>query len=292
MQENVKTDHWKEWLVKNRYGGSEEAKRLHLEGMGQIRDRILRNASLKEGECLLDVGTGEGLVGFGALVTPNVQVIFSDVSESLVELCTEIATETGLRDRCEFVVADAIDLSKIPDSSVDVITTRSVLIYVKEKQKAFNEFFRVLKPGGRISLFEPIAKIYQQFTAGRYMGIDVSPIKELFAKIKGYGSPNDATQTMSDFDDRDLVRMSIDAGFSHAKLELEIEVGNAQLGHRDWNTFYNQSPNPLVPTLREQVEQALSADEQNRFIAYMKQQVEHGTKFYSQALAFLMADKA
>jgi arsenite methyltransferase len=36
------------------------------------------------------------------------------------------------------------------------LTTRSVLIYVADKAGAFREFHRVLRPGGRISLFEPI----------------------------------------------------------------------------------------------------------------------------------------
>jgi arsenite methyltransferase len=37
-----------------------------------------------------------------------------------------------------------------------VVTTRSVLIYVEDKAPAFEEFFRVLRPGGRLSLYEPI----------------------------------------------------------------------------------------------------------------------------------------
>jgi ubiquinone/menaquinone biosynthesis C-methylase UbiE len=39
---------------------------------------------------------------------------------------------------------------------VDAVTTRSVLIYVKDKRRASEEFHRVLKPGGRLSIFEPI----------------------------------------------------------------------------------------------------------------------------------------
>jgi arsenite methyltransferase len=290
--ESLKTDCWKEWLLKHRYGGSEASKRAHLEGMSKIRDRILKNAELKTGETLLDVGTGEGLIGFGALETEGTRVIFSDISEPLVDLCQEIATQTGVSNRCEFIIADATDLSGIPDTNVDVVTTRSVLIYVADKEKALSEFFRVLRPGGRISIFEPIAKVYQQFTANRYFGIDVRPIKDLFDKIKGYGSPDDATKTMSDFDDRDLVRMAIDAGFIHAKLELEIQVGKAEFAHRDWETLYNQSPNPLVPTLRQQVESSLTQPEQERFMSYMKEQVESAPKFYSQAYCWLTAQKA
>ena len=52
--------------------------------------------------------------------------------------------------------AAAEDLAPIADESVDVVTTRSVVIYVTEKQRAFDEFHRVLRPGGRLSMFEPI----------------------------------------------------------------------------------------------------------------------------------------
>jgi len=52
--------------------------------------------------------------------------------------------------------ASADQLDAIEDASVDVVTARSVLIYLDDKQPAFTEMFRVLKPGGRISLFEPI----------------------------------------------------------------------------------------------------------------------------------------
>jgi len=47
-------------------------------------------------------------------------------------------------------------LDPIQSESVDVATTRSVLIYVPDKRAAFAALHRVLRLGGRISLFEPI----------------------------------------------------------------------------------------------------------------------------------------
>lgn len=44
----------------------------------------------------------------------------------------------------------------LKDNSVDVVTVRSVLIYVQEKQNAFREFHRVLKPEGRLSIFQAL----------------------------------------------------------------------------------------------------------------------------------------
>src|SRR5438552_1275327 len=78
------------------------------------------------------------------------------VSEPLLDHSRGLAREKGVADRCDFVHARAEDLRPIADGSVDAVTTRSVLIYVADKAAAFHECFRVLKPGGRLSLFEPI----------------------------------------------------------------------------------------------------------------------------------------
>jgi ubiquinone/menaquinone biosynthesis C-methylase UbiE len=82
-------------------------------------------------------------------------VVFSDISADVLDACREAAEELGVADRCEYVEAAADDLSALEDASVDAVTTRSVLIYVAEKQQALREFSRVLRPGGRVSLSSP-----------------------------------------------------------------------------------------------------------------------------------------
>jgi arsenite methyltransferase len=119
-------------------------------------DHVLDNAQLKAGEALLDVGCGNGLIGFGALERGAGKVVFADVSGPLLDDCRELASNAGVLERCRFLEGPAEDLSELGGESVDVVTTRSVLIYVKDKDRAFAEFHRVLGPGGRISLFEPI----------------------------------------------------------------------------------------------------------------------------------------
>jgi ubiquinone/menaquinone biosynthesis C-methylase UbiE len=66
-------------------------------------------------------------------------VIFSDISEDLLDVSRELAAGDI---RAEFVRAAGEDLSPIPDASVDVVTTRSVLIYVADKARAFAGFLR------------------------------------------------------------------------------------------------------------------------------------------------------
>ena len=91
------------------------------------RDRVLGNAGVGDGDVLPDIGTGDGLIAFGALdlVGENGRVVFSDVSQDLLDHSRTLADEIGVLDRCEFVLAPTDDLSAIKDDSVDVVTTRS-----------------------------------------------------------------------------------------------------------------------------------------------------------------------
>src|SRR5947209_10171389 len=130
-------DRWAEWLAERRFGGDSEIRAEALARLAETRDRVLDRADLHEGETLLDVGCGEGLSGFGALERGAGTVIFSDVSADLLDFCREAAADLGVLDRCSFVEAAAEDLGSIRDGSLDVVTTRSVLIYVKDKAAAF-----------------------------------------------------------------------------------------------------------------------------------------------------------
>ncbi len=124
-----------------------------------MRDRLLDSARPIAGEMLLDAGAGEGLVGFGALARfPGVRVVFLDISRDLVERCAQLAGGLEAPDMCGFTVGDALRLP-FREAVFDVTTMRSVLIYIRDKRQVFREFYRVLKPRGRVSMFEPINRL-------------------------------------------------------------------------------------------------------------------------------------
>jgi arsenite methyltransferase len=252
------------------------------------RDEILDAASLKDGETLLDVGCGEGLVGFGAL-DRGASVIFSDISIELVELCRQAAEELGVAERCRFVQASADDLSPIETASVDVVTTRSVLIYVSDKPRAFAEFFRVLRPGGRISLYEPI----NRFALGSrdFGGYDIRPLGDvadrLLAVYEAIQPPD--SDPMLDFDERDLFRLCEDSGFYPIKLELNAEL--TPLAPRSWESFLHAAGNPKIPTLAEAMDQALTPQERERLIEHLRPLVERGEGSWRLAHSYVAAHK-
>jgi SAM-dependent methyltransferase len=113
-------------------------------------------------------------------------VVFSEVSQDLLDHSRTLAAEMGVLDRCQFVRAPAEDLSPISDASVDAITTRSVLIYVADKGRAFEEFHRVLRPGGRVSVWEPINRFGRpnRPSDGRlFAGYDVASVRDLARRV-------------------------------------------------------------------------------------------------------------
>jgi arsenite methyltransferase len=257
-------------------------RRVVTERLARRRDAVLDRAALAPGETLLDVGCGEGLIAFGALERGAGTVVFSDVSEDLLSFCRDAAGDLGVSDRCLFVRAAADDLSPIEDESVDVATTRSVLIYVRDKAAAFAELHRVLRPGGRISLYEPI----NRYGLDDFFGFDLSPAGEAGRKIEALyrGLQPPESDPMVDFDERDLVRLCEQAGFYPIDLRLDLEIGPADpVG---WEAFVNTAGNPNIPTLAEAMDQVLDTAERERLVAYLRPLVEAsaGTRRLGHAL--------
>jgi arsenite methyltransferase len=282
-------DCWARWLAERRYGGDAEVKRWMTEELAARRDKILDEASLSEGETLLDVGCGEGLVGFGALERGASPVIFSDISAALVDLCRAAAEAIGVAERCRFVQASADDLSPIEDESVDVVTTRSVLIYVSDKRRSFAEFFRVLRPGGRISLYEPINRF--GIDSRDFGGFDLRPLGDvgdrLLAVYEAIQPPD--SDPMLDFDERDLFRFCEETGFYPIKLTLDAELAPVQA--RSWESFLHAAGNPKIPTLAEAMDQALTPEERERLVDHLRPLVERGEGTWRLAHSYMFARK-
>jgi arsenite methyltransferase len=299
MPETRSRDRWAAWMLDRRFGGEPKQAERAMRHLGPVRDRLLEGAAVAEGDVVLDVGAGDGLIAFGALplVGESGKVIFSDVSQDLLDVSRGLAHELDVLDRCEFVLARAEDLAPLADESVDVVTTRSVVIYVEEKQQAFDTFHRVLRPGGRLSMFEPINSFTFPEPEDEYMGFDVAPIAGLVRRVKdAYNRLATADDsTLIDFDERDLIRFAERAGFRKVELTYEASVERGAGAHWgndvSWDTFLRVAPNPLAPSLAEMMDDALSPEEARRFVSHLRPLFEGKRGTSRSAVAYLRAVK-
>lgn len=289
-------DRWSTWLLEKRFGGDAKAAERGMRMLSGVRDRVLDGAHVAPGATLLDVGCGDGLIGFGALdrVGPNGRVIFTDISRPLLDRCMEIAAQVDhALARCEFIEAGADDLRGVPDASADAVTTRSVLIYVKEKAAAFGEFMRVLKPGGWLSIWEPINSFNNTYRDGEYWWSwdSAAPVRDLAARIRAHFEtlqPPDS-DPMLDFDEIDLLRACENAGFRRIKLVHEVDVQPAP--PVPWDVILNIAGNPNIPTQREITAEIFSPEDAKRWEACIRPIIEGGGYPQRSAVAHLTARK-
>jgi arsenite methyltransferase len=104
------------------------------------------------GETVLDIGCGAGtdLLLAARRVGPSGRAVGIDMTEAMRDRARGSAASAGLTN-VDVHQADATALP-LPDASVDVVISNGVLNLVPEKEKAFAEIRRVLRPGGRLQL--------------------------------------------------------------------------------------------------------------------------------------------
>ncbi len=150
-------------------------------------------ASLKEGETVLDLGSGAGFDCFLAAnrVGKTGHVIGVDMTPDMLEKARANARKGGY-DNTEFRLGEIENLP-VADNSVDVIISNCVINLSPDKVRVFEEAFRVLKPGGRlmvsdIVLLKKLPDFVRESVSG-YVGCISGAIlkKDYISAIEGRG---------------------------------------------------------------------------------------------------------
>lgn len=288
----VSGDRWSRWLFDHRFGRSEE---MADENMGQLyefRERVLSAARLSPGDTVLDVGSGDGFIAAAAVprVAPDGHVIFSDISASLLDHCREDMEDRGQAERCSFVETDGATLAGIEDASVDAVTSRSTLCYLADQRAALANFVRVLRPGGRLSVLEPIARYGWQERSTRYMTWDMAPLGELGDRLDEQFRRRDTSTTARySLTERDLVLWAEEQGTSGIHLDFTIDIGNTPA--MAWQTALEWAPNPCAPTLGQVLDDSFDDAERAAVAHHLRPLVEAGDGLQRQAIAHLTATR-
>lgn len=110
-------------------------------------------ANIKEGDTVLDLGSGAGNDVFIArsIVGEKGKVIGIDMTPEMVDRAIQNNLKLGYRN-VEFILGEIEDMKGISGHTADVVISNCVMNLVQDKKKAFNEVLRVLKTGGHFSI--------------------------------------------------------------------------------------------------------------------------------------------
>lgn len=296
----VQSDHWYEWLIHLRHANDPtELKSVSLD-TARYAKRVLDAAQLVPGMTLLDVGTGDGLIAFAAIdrIGPALKVVLTDISAPLLNHARKVAFRKNVWKQCQFLECSADRLHEVADSSIDVVTSRSVLAYVGNKKKAMEEFYRVLKPGGRMSLAEPVMRdeamaniALQRMPPPPEQGLD--EFMKLLRRWKATQFPDTLEKieacSMTNYSERDLVRYAQDCGFTDIHMELHIDV--RPCNKISWEVFAGSSPHPLAPSLNQILTNQFTRQEREAFEAILRPVIETFGTVAHDRMAYLQAVK-
>src|SRR4030065_2051019 len=136
----------------------------HLEGYVAEADLGLgcglptEHAGIRKGDTVVDLGSGAGNDVFVArsIVGDEGKVIGLDMTEAMIEKANINNSKLGYKN-VEFKLGD-IEQMPLKDNLADVVVSNCVLNLVPDKQKAFSEIYRILKPGAHFCVSDIVLK--------------------------------------------------------------------------------------------------------------------------------------
>jgi arsenite methyltransferase len=261
---------------------SDEEVAHELAGLARTRERVLDNARLAHGDRVVDVGAGTGLLTLGALerIGDDGVVYAVDPSPDALDELRRSARRSGVH----YLVGEAAALP-LPDDFVDAALTRSVLIYVDDVEAASQELHRVLRSGGRLSVYEPLNR------RATYVYNTVEWPEDLRERVLAEGDAYMARDSgLVSFDEDEFGRALDRAGFTSIEPDLQEESEEWNVTPASAAARLDAVPAAGEPSLRERWGQAFTREEVSRLTTHL-QGLEGATLKFRRVSLFLTAVK-
>jgi ubiquinone/menaquinone biosynthesis C-methylase UbiE len=161
------------------------------DGQREGIESILYSYALHEyrdfkGKKVLDVGSGNGYV-LSKYAAEGAEVFGIDITQAGIDLCRKRFDHLNLKGN--FQVADAQALP-FPDNTFDCVCSMGVLHHVPDTQKAIEEIYRVIKPGGRlIVMFYHRNSAKYQLKYRVWSWVTGKSMQQLVNEFDGIGNP-------------------------------------------------------------------------------------------------------
>ena len=118
-----------------------------------MEDKLSEKLNLPSNSLILDAGCGEGNVAINLAEKYGLRIYGVDLLDFAVSKAISKSKELNLQNKVKFKIGDYTKLD-FPDKTFDGIYTMETLVHVPDYKKALKEFYRVLKPNGKLVLFE------------------------------------------------------------------------------------------------------------------------------------------
>ncbi len=197
--------------------------------MGLSCGNPVATASLREGEVVLDLGSGGGIdvILSARRVGPTGKAYGLDMTDEMLALANENKRKAGA-ENVEFLKGE-IENVPLPDNSVDVIISNCVINLSADKRRVLQEAFRVLKPGGRFAVSDVVVRGEVPPDLRRNMELWIGCVagaleeREFLALLLGVGFENPSIEPTRIYGTDDAAALVAGTGLDAEAVSREIE---------------------------------------------------------------------
>ena len=228
-----------------------------------VMDFLIILSDVKKTYTVLDCGTGLGTLAFKlADKIDDGKVYALDVDDECVKYCNDLVAKKGLIYKIE-VLKRSIDETKLQNASVDRVFSRSAIMYLKNKQKVFDEFYRILKDRGMVLAYEPIVE-EKYFRIHKLLNPKKTPnfefYKEIEEKIR-----NNEDDFIYNYDEKTIKNNLIKSGFKCVKVIKTYTYDYFDLTQERINRRIFYSNTPTIPDFKEKCLKYMNEHEFNTY---------------------------